>query len=103
MSSKTLNKKFEDTLEEDIINQPVNLKEFVIPFSEFGRTKKYIYLGPEKIPFKERHPIYQMILKKIINKPEELVSKNDLLGLSEKKKILEIFNNTQVHFPRNIT
>jgi len=63
MSSKTLDKKFEDNIEEDIVKQPVNLKEFVIPFSKFGRSEKYIYLVFEKIPFNERHPVYQIILR----------------------------------------
>ncbi|NVM34412.1 MAG: hypothetical protein HWN81_02375 [Candidatus Lokiarchaeota archaeon] len=63
MSSKTLDKKFEDNIEESIAKQPVNLKEFVIPFSEFIRSEKYIYFGSEKIPFKERHPVYQVILR----------------------------------------
>ncbi|MFX1365882.1 MAG: hypothetical protein ACFFCE_17365 [Promethearchaeota archaeon] len=62
MSSKTLDKKFEGIIEEDIVKQPINLKQFIIPFSEFGRSTKYIYLGTEKIPFRERYPTYQMIL-----------------------------------------
>ncbi|MFX1500760.1 MAG: hypothetical protein ACFFDH_07325 [Promethearchaeota archaeon] len=63
MISKTLDKKFEEIIEEDIIKQPINLKKFIIPFSEFGRSEKYIYFGTEKIPFRERDPTYQMILK----------------------------------------
>ena len=63
MSSKTLDKKFEDTVEEDTVKEPVNLKEFVIPFTEFGKSVEYVYFGPEKIPFKERHPVYQIILR----------------------------------------
>lgn len=68
MSSKTLNKKFEDIIREDIIQVPVNLKNLIIPFSEFGRSTEYIYFGYEKIPFKERHPIYQMIITNEFNK-----------------------------------
>jgi len=62
MSSKLLNKKFEDIVEEEPVKKPFDLKEFVIPFSEFGKSVKYIYFGFEKIPFKERHPVYQRIL-----------------------------------------
>ena len=68
MSSKTLDKKFEDIVEEDFVKEPVNLKEFIIPFSEFGKSVNYIYFGLEKIPFKERHPVYQMILRNEFSK-----------------------------------
>ncbi len=63
MSFRTLDKKIDDIIDEDIITQPINLKRFIIPFSEFGKSEKYIYLGFEKIPFKDRHPVYQLILK----------------------------------------
>ena len=63
MSSKTLEKKSEDITEAENISEPVSLKKFIIPFSEFGKSEHYIYLGFERIPFRERHPIYQKILK----------------------------------------
>jgi len=63
MSSKTLEKKTEDPIETKVISEPISLKNFIIPFSEFGKSERYIYLGFERIPFRERHPIYQTILK----------------------------------------
>ncbi len=63
MSSKTLEKKSEDPIEAEVISEPVSLKKLIIPFSEFGKSERYIYLGFERIPFRERHPIYQTILK----------------------------------------
>jgi len=63
MSSKTVEKKSEDIIEAEIISEPISLKKIIIPFSEFGKSQHYIYLGFEKIPFRERHPIYQKILK----------------------------------------
>jgi hypothetical protein len=63
MSSKTLEKKSEDLIEVESISEPVSLRKFIIPFSHFSKSESYIYFGFERIPFRERHPIYQKILK----------------------------------------
>ncbi|MFX0001309.1 MAG: hypothetical protein ACFE9Q_11305 [Candidatus Hodarchaeota archaeon] len=63
MSSKTLEKKSEEIIKAEVISEPFRLKKFIIPFSQFGKPERYIYLGFERIPFRERHPIYQEILK----------------------------------------
>ncbi|MFW9989986.1 MAG: hypothetical protein ACFFC3_15160 [Candidatus Odinarchaeota archaeon] len=68
MSSKTLDRKFEAITREYNIQVPINLKNFIIPFSEFGQSIEYIYFGYEKIPFIERHPIYQRIIKNEFDK-----------------------------------
>ncbi|UCC20138.1 MAG: hypothetical protein JSV62_02320 [Promethearchaeota archaeon] len=62
MSSKSLDKKQKEI---QIINleEPLRLRNFIIPFSKFSNPEKYIYYGYEKIPFHERHPIYQVILR----------------------------------------
>ena len=77
MSSKTLEKKSEDVIETEIISEPVSLKKFIIPFSEFGKSERYIYFGSERIPFREKHPMYQTILKNefadLINKFKNIV------------------------------
>jgi hypothetical protein len=41
----------------------INFKMIVIPFSNFGQTRKTIniYEGTEKIRFNERSPVYQEI------------------------------------------
>jgi len=36
--------------------------EVILPYSKL--TEKFIYTGNEKIPFNQRNPIYQLILKK---------------------------------------
>ncbi len=64
MSSKSEKKKYKELpyygiLEED----PLNLKLAIISFTNFGKSEKFIYDGHEKIPFKERHVLYQCILK----------------------------------------
>ncbi|MFX1379918.1 MAG: hypothetical protein ACFFA4_12585 [Promethearchaeota archaeon] len=47
------------------IGKKYNLAEIVIPFSEFGESKKDqdLYEGTEKMPFSERDPQYKEILK----------------------------------------
>jgi hypothetical protein len=62
MSSKTSDKKFQEipVIELDV---PLSLKDIMIPFSHFSKPEKYIYFGNEKIPFNQRHPIYQAIFK----------------------------------------
>lgn len=53
-------------------NEDLNLKrfnddqqKFLIPFSSIFKTKRIndIYTGNEKIPFKDRHPVYRALLK----------------------------------------
>jgi hypothetical protein len=62
ISSKSLDKK---TQEIPIlqIDQPLQVKNIIIPFSQFAKTENFIYYGHEKIPFHQRHPVYQEILK----------------------------------------
>jgi len=38
--------------------------DIIIPFSEISgqRNEEYIYIGEEKIPFIERHPIFQTLM-----------------------------------------
>jgi len=40
-------------------------QKFIIPFSSIIKRKRVndIYTGNEKIPFKDRHPIYKALLK----------------------------------------
>ncbi|MFX0005439.1 MAG: hypothetical protein ACFFA7_06250 [Promethearchaeota archaeon] len=65
MSSQSLEKteliiiSFDDYKEDSI-----NFNKIIIPFSKFGisRSPEYIYEGPEKIIFKERHPLYKSTL-----------------------------------------
>lgn len=61
MSSKTLDKKYDVTTSEELVEEiPVDFTKIITPFHKFGRIKNpsYIYDGEEKIPFKERHPFY---------------------------------------------
>ena len=65
MSSQTVEKKvhfvhFSQSNEEE----SVNFNNIIIPFSEFGSSKKlsYLYNGLEEIPFKEKHPKFKKIL-----------------------------------------
>ena len=43
----------------------INFQRAVVSFSQFAGVSrtKFIYTGEEKIPFIERHPEYQIILK----------------------------------------
>jgi len=54
--SKVFNKYYENNPE---IN--IKLSKAFLPFSK-GSTINYIYDGSEQIPFKERDPLYQLIL-----------------------------------------
>ena len=66
MSSKTSDKKYQKIVEPEItIEKPSNLKKAVFSFSQVFSSSNitYIYTGEEKIPFKERHPVYQALLK----------------------------------------
>ncbi len=65
MSSKSVEKKYNYFLDyESFEDHSSDLKDIIIPFSEFGTSKKpkYLYNGLEEIPFKKRHPDYQKIL-----------------------------------------
>ncbi|MFX1504182.1 MAG: hypothetical protein ACFFDH_24695 [Promethearchaeota archaeon] len=62
MSSKSVEKNIEEIPVLDI-EEPIRLKNVIIPFSKFSKTEKLIYYGHEKIPFQKRHPIYQAILR----------------------------------------
>ncbi|NVM55561.1 MAG: hypothetical protein HWN66_17775 [Candidatus Helarchaeota archaeon] len=63
MSSKSVDERVSN--DTPIKEKSFNLKDFIISFSKFGSSgsSKYIYHGHETIPFKERHPAYQAILK----------------------------------------
>ena len=64
MSSKPLDKKHHELPKlEQIRKPPTQLSDLVISFSKFCTPTQYIYYGHEKIPFLERHPVYQTILK----------------------------------------
>jgi hypothetical protein len=62
MSSKSVEKNIEEIQVLDV-EEPIKLKNVIIPFSKFSKTEKFIYYGHEKIPFQKRHPIYQAILR----------------------------------------
>ena len=66
MSSKSLDKKsLKIPVKDFTIENPLNFKNIVIEFSNFGKSEKYnyIYSGNEKIPFHKRDPIYQAIIR----------------------------------------
>ena len=68
MSSKSVDKEQEQANlggRDFISKAPVNFKHLVIEFSNFGKSEKihYIYIGNEKISFRDRHPIYQTIFR----------------------------------------
>ena len=64
MSSKLKFRKNHKLYEKkEIVEESFNIKDFVIPFSKFHKNEKYIYYGYERIPFSERHPEYQIILR----------------------------------------
>ena len=64
MSSKSIDKKFQGILDQEIeLEEPLNFNKIIIPFSKFYKPTQYIYYGNEKIPFNKRHPIYQAILR----------------------------------------
>jgi hypothetical protein len=56
------NKKYEDLIIDQISDEQ---QKFIIPFSSLFKKKKSkdIYTGKEKMPFKDRHPTYQALLK----------------------------------------
>ncbi|MCK4780235.1 MAG: hypothetical protein KAT57_08605 [Candidatus Lokiarchaeota archaeon] len=64
MSSQPVeNKIFIVPYYESIKEESINFNCIVIPFSEFGASKKpsYIYSGHEKVEFKKRHLAYKKI------------------------------------------
>jgi len=69
MSSKPdKNKNYEDGYDgipEIKFKKSIDLKNFVIPFSQVHSVKReeFIYLGYEKIPFNTRHPLYQTVFR----------------------------------------
>ena len=58
MSSKSTEKKPQIISVSDV-EEPLKLKNVIVPFSKFGNSIQYIYCGNEKIPFRERDPLYQ--------------------------------------------
>lgn len=64
MSSKSEKEKYEDILDYGILREdPLNLKLAILSYTSFSKSEKFIYDGHERIPFQERHPIYQAILR----------------------------------------
>ncbi|MFX0005440.1 MAG: hypothetical protein ACFFA7_06245 [Promethearchaeota archaeon] len=61
MSSKSTNKKYQKIPVQDL-PEPLKLNNVIIPFSKFSNSEDFIYYGHEKIPFSERHPVYQTLL-----------------------------------------
>ncbi len=66
MSSKSPDKKSLKSPGKDFtFESPLNFRNIVIEFSDFGKSEKYnyIYFGNEKIPFSKRDPTYQAIIR----------------------------------------
>ena len=66
MSSKSVKRKHEDVRKCEVaVEDHFDLKRAVISFSKLSEysTPEYIYTGQERIPFKNRHPEYQSILR----------------------------------------
>ena len=63
MSSKTSDKKIQEIPVIEL-DAPLSLRDIMIPFSHFSKPEKCIYYGNEKIPFNQRHPVYQAIFKR---------------------------------------
>ncbi|MFX0021522.1 MAG: hypothetical protein ACFE9S_04300 [Candidatus Hermodarchaeota archaeon] len=63
MSSKSTDKKYQKIPIHDL-EEPLKLNNVIIPFSKFSNSEVFIYYGYEKMPFSERHPIFQAILKR---------------------------------------
>lgn len=62
ISSRLKDKKIQE-IQPQKVNIEYNLKDIIIPFSAIQNTEKFIYYGQEKIPFRERHPVYQTLLR----------------------------------------
>ena len=66
MSSKSVKRKHEEVRKFEVtVEDHFDLKRAVISFSKLLEysTPEYIYMGQEKIPFKNCHPEYQSILR----------------------------------------
>ena len=68
MSSGKIEKFYNDVLKSrfnNSVDHYFSLSSCVIPFSSLSKNKQSscIYFGNEKIPFKERHPEFRMILR----------------------------------------
>jgi len=66
LSSKPVKKKTLSLPGKNIeVEKPVNFRNITINFAEFTKSEKlgYIYFGDEKIPFRERHLLYQSIIR----------------------------------------
>jgi len=66
MSSKSVKREHEEVIKfEVMVEDHFDLRRAVISFSKLSEhsTPEYIYTGQEKIPFKNRHPEYQSILR----------------------------------------
>jgi len=66
LSSKPVKKKTLSLPGKNIeVEKPVNFRNITINFAEFSKAEKlgYIYFGDEKIPFRERHLLYQSIIR----------------------------------------
>jgi len=73
MSSKLEKEKYEDVLDYSILREdPLNLKLAILSYTHFSKSEKFIYDGHERMPFLERHPIYQSVLR---NEFPELIRK----------------------------
>ncbi|MBY8978781.1 MAG: hypothetical protein KGD72_00190 [Candidatus Lokiarchaeota archaeon] len=65
MSSHSVERKLRFVhINESYEEEFVNFNNIIIPFSEFGNSKKksYLYNGLEEMPFKVRHPKFKEIL-----------------------------------------
>jgi hypothetical protein len=52
-----------------------NINKILIPFSDISSQsiEEFIYLGREKIPFRERHPVFQVLmLNEFVNSSNNL-------------------------------
>ena len=78
MSSQSVEKEYQFVhIYEFYEDESTSLKNIIIPFSEFGTSKKpkYVYNGKEELPFKERHPLFKQILLNEFN--EEISGSSD--------------------------
>jgi hypothetical protein len=58
MSSEIKKKKYQGS--EEPIEEKFDVKIIILPFSLMsGNKEEYFYIGGEKIPFSERHPVYR--------------------------------------------
>jgi len=58
MSSEIKKRKYQEP--EEPTEENFDVKTLILPFSLLpGKKEEFIYTGGEKIPFRERHPVYQ--------------------------------------------